>query len=212
VRRPGGPRLIRLGALAGIIVLPACHARGAADQVGAVPCSAPAPADSLSPSVTAAALAGEYRLHLAATSGADSGRSSEGSLRLWPLPDSLAHVTVLGVRDPSADQPLGGSAELDREALGVTSTGDLGGSDPAAPGVLVVEHHPPRPEARPEIVLRMGSEANRRGRVRYDGGYFALMVRTLGDHGFTGTWASGAGPTSASAKGHFCAERVAQEH
>jgi hypothetical protein len=211
VRRPGGTRLTRLGALAGIILLPACHARRAAEQAGAVPCTAPAPADSLSPSATAAVLAGEYRLHLAATSGSDSGRSVEGMLRLWPLPDSLAHVTVLGARDTTADQPLGGSAELDREALGVLSTGDLGGSDPTAPGVLVIEHHPPRRDARPQIVLRMGSEANRRGRVRYDGGYFALMVRTLGDHGFTGTWASGAGPTSAGARGHFCAERVEQE-
>jgi len=211
VRRWGGTRLTRLGALAGMIVLPACHARGAGDQVGAVPCTAPAVGDSLSPSATAAVLAGEYRLHLAATSGPDSGRSVEGTLRLWPLPDSLAHVTVLGARDTTANQPLGGSAELDRDALGVTSTGSLGGSDPTAPGVLVVEHHPPRAEARPEIVLRMGSEANRRGRVRYDGGYFALTVRTLGDQGFTGTWASGAGPTSAAARGHFCAERVEQE-
>jgi hypothetical protein len=207
--RAAAAPLARVVALA---VVAGCHSHGPDQQVGTRPCAAPAAGDSLESSATAVGLPGEYRLHLAATTGPNSGRSIDGDLRLWPVPDSLAHeVMVLGVRDSMANQPVGGSAELDRAALGIVRTGDLGGSDPTAPGVLVIEHRARGPGARPQIVLRMGADANRRGRVRYDGGYFALTLRGMGADGFSGTWASGAGPTAASATGYFCAGRVVQE-
>jgi hypothetical protein len=203
---------MRSGLIVAFAVLAGCHSRGPDEKVGARRCAPPTLGDSLESTASADALLGEYRLHLAATGGPDSGRSVDGTLRLWPLPDSLAHeVMVLGVPDSSASQPLGGSADLDREALGVVRTGDLGGSDPTAPGVLVIEHHPRRPDARPQILLRMGADANRRGRVRYDGGFFALTVRGMAAEGFTGTWASGSGPAAAAATGYFCAERIVQE-
>jgi len=206
------PAAGRLASVVTLAFLAGCHTRGPDEKVGTRRCTAPTAGDSLAPTATATGLPGEYLLHLAATSGPGSGRSVYGTLRLWPLPDSLAHeVMVLGMRDTTADQPLGGSADLDRAALGVVRTGDLGGSDPIAPGVLVIEHHARQPEARPQIMLRMGADANRRGRVRYDGGYFALTVRGMGADGFTGTWASGAGPAAAAAAGYFCAERVVQE-
>ena len=57
-------------------------------------------------------------------------------------------------------------------------------------------------------MLRLGSDANRLGVVRYDGGYFALTVRSLGPGGFAGTWASGGSKAGVGAEGYFCAERT----
>jgi hypothetical protein len=209
MRRPFRARFPLVAALA---FFAGCHSRAPDEKVGTRLCAPPAARDSLESSATAAGLPGEYRLRLTATTGPGSGRSIEGALRLWPLPDSLAHeVMVLGVRDSTTTESLGGSADVDRTALGVVRTGDLGGSDPTAPGVVVIEHRARGPVGRPQIVLRMGADANRRGRVRYDGGYFALTLRSKGADGFTGTWVSGAGPISASAAGYFCAERVVQE-
>ncbi|KPK65214.1 MAG: hypothetical protein AMS21_05335 [Gemmatimonas sp. SG8_38_2] len=71
--------------------------------------------------------------------------------------------------------------------------------DPRAPGVLVVEQGG-------QIVMRLGSEANRRGELRFDGGYFALWVHQFDENGFAGRWTSGT--LGAQAKGHFCASRV----
>ena len=40
-------------------------------------------------------------------------------------------------------------------------------------------------------MLRLGADANRRGVVRFDGGYFALTVREMRAGRFAGTWSSG---------------------
>ena len=59
-----------------------------------------------------------------------------------------------------------------------------------------------------KVMLRLGAEANRRERARFDGGYFALTVRHMDDTGFAGTWESAAGGPAAS--GYFCARRADQ--
>jgi hypothetical protein len=165
--------------------------------------------DSLPGNASAAGLAGHYRLKLTATAGPAAGRSIEGPLRLAPISDPAARVvTVLGRADSTARYALRGTAELDRESLGAASTGELTSDDPAAPGVLVIERHPARPPARADIMLRLGADANRKGIVRYDGGYFALTVRTIKPDAFAGTWSSGVGARKVG--GYFCATRLSE--
>src|SRR6476646_2546020 len=190
-----------------VALMVGCHSAKPESQPAADPCRPPT--GSLPRTATAEGLAGEYRVHLAATSGASAGRSVESGLRLSPLADSLARaVVVLGVRDTTTSHPLAGTSDLDPTALGGVRTGDLTTDDPEAPGVLVIERHPAHEDAGAEIMLRLGSDANRLGVVRYDGGYFALTVRSLGPGGFAGTWASGGSKAGVGAEGYFCAERT----
>ncbi|TMC61281.1 MAG: hypothetical protein E6J17_08730 [Chloroflexi bacterium] len=167
-----------------------------------------APSTELLPSdATADGLAGKYRVRIVATAGAKTGAVQDARLLLRPVDDSLRRPsTVLGLRDSTTRLPLSGSIELDPAAVGAARTGDLLSLDPLAPGVLVLERHPIRPDAPAEIMLRLGSDANRRGVVRYDGGYFALTVRRIGAGEFAGTWASGV--ATEGAEGYFCAKRA----
>lgn len=205
---PRGPRSFRH---AGVVVaaVAACHSvRPGSTSVAGTASDCEPPRGSLPSEATAAGLAGEYRLHMTATEGPSTGRWVEGTLRLAAVADAAARaVVVMGVRDPTSQYALIGTSDLDPASLGAASTGALSATEPDAPGVLVMERHPGDPGAAAEIILRLGSEANRRERVRYDGGYFALMVRGIGPRGFTGTWSSGGGTSSAS--GYFCAERTA---
>ena len=166
----------------------------------------------LTPGSAAMALAGGYRLSLAAETGSRAGTVAEGRLLLRPLDDSaFAPVVVLSAVDSAVTHPLGGTLALDPAAVGAVATGDLESTEPVAPGVLVIERRPNRADAAVEITLRLGAEANRGGKVRFDGGYFALTVRRLGPNGFAGTWASGGaiGPGGGGgATGSFCARRT----
>lgn len=179
----------------------ACHAarpEGQPDPPGCV-----TPAGRLPASATAGELAGAYQLHLVATDGPRAGAAVDADLELHPLPDSLVTPgLVLGLLDSTVRHPLAGSLSLDPDGLGAVRTGSLTSSDDLAPGALVIER-------QDELTLRLGADANRRGPVRYDGGYFALALTGIGSRGFTGTWASGAaGPT---ARGYFCAERTGSD-
>lgn len=186
----------------------ACHPAHPEAQPAVNPCRPTT--GTLPRSATATGLAGDYRLHLTATSGANADRSVDGALRLRPMDDSMPReVVVLGVRDTTSSFPLSGTTDLDPAALGAVRTGSLAAEDPQAPGVLVIERHPPRQDAATEIMLRLGADANRRGVVRYDGGYFALSVRSITPEGFAGTWSSGG--AGSTAEGYFCAERLASK-
>jgi hypothetical protein len=111
-----------------------------------------------------------------------------------------------GILDSAVVHPLYGTAEVDLKAVDAVQVGSTSSMDPAAPGVLVIERHERAGQApRAEIVLRLGSDANRRDRQRVDGGYTALHVREVSSSGFSGTWGSGV-MTERSA-GYFCAVR-----
>ena len=195
----------RTGRRVGLLLLvAACHSGPPAAKPAADTCAAPTGA--LPHAATAAALGGEYRLRLVATTGPRSGTSADARLSLAPLPDSLqVAAPVLGIRDTTTRYPLGGSVDLDPDVIGAVRTGDLRSTDPAAPGVLVIERRPAAPDVPPSLILRLGADANRRGVVRFDGGHFALTVRRLDADGFAGTWSSGTGMGGAA--GYFCAER-----
>lgn len=154
---------------------------------------------------TATPPAGEYQLRLVATSGAKTGASVEGTLSLQPQPDALRYrIRLGGTVDTSVVHPLYGSADLDLGAVDAVSVGSTRSKDPMQPGVLVVERHASGDDAS-EIVIRLGSEANRRDRQRFDGGYAVLRVREVSDKRMAGTWASGI--TAERAAGYFCAVR-----
>ena len=161
--------------LLGLWALAACHAAKPEPRLAAGEC---APSnDTLPASATAAPLAGEFRLHLAATAGPKQGARQDARLSLRPMDDSLRlPPPILGILDSTTRHPLMGVTEVDPSAVGGVATGDLGSTRPTAPGVLVLERHPARPAAPAEITLRLGADANRRGVLRYDGGYFALTV------------------------------------
>jgi hypothetical protein len=159
-----------------------------------------APVEGPASAVAAAGLGGEYTLRLIATSGAKRGAAADGRIALMAQ-DSAYRALELpdGSRDTSFTFPLYGTAEVDFAAIGAVAPGDPASTDPLSPGVLVIQG-PGR------VMLRMGSEANRRGVRRFDGAYTALQVQEVTDQGFAGTWQSGVGTEQAG--GHFCATRA----
>ena len=201
------PRACRIARLAGLsvplVAWGACRAQsGNASPAECAPAASDLPAGS-----TAEGLAGEYQLRLVATSGMKAGSTSEGTLTLKPQPRELRYrIRPGGATDSAVVHPVYGTAEVDLKALDAVEVGTTTSGDPRQPGVLVIERHQRSGEApRAEIVLRLGSEANRRDRQRVDGGYTALRVRQIRPEGFSGTWASGI--MREQAGGYFCAVR-----
>ncbi|HEX7336145.1 MAG TPA: hypothetical protein VF252_02965 [Gemmatimonadales bacterium] len=152
------------------------------------------------PKADAEGLVGSYRLKLVATEGPRAGQATEGTLGLRPYEGSLRAVTIDGMRDTAASYVHYGSADVDLEAVGAVRLGNLGSLDPTRPGAVVLER-------KGVITLRLGSEANRRDVVRFDGGFTALRVAGASREGFTGSWTSGVGIQRSSA-GYFCAVRM----
>ncbi len=179
--------------------------RGAAG--GATPEECAPPTAELTASSSAAGLAGEYQLRLVATSGAKTGATVQGTLTLQPQgQDLLYRTTPGGTPDTTWSHPLYGSAELDLAAVDAVEVGSTMSMDPMKPGVLVMERNPAAGQAAPtEVVIRLGAEANRRDRQRFDGGYTALRIRETSPERFRGTWSSGVRMERAG--GYFCAVR-----
>jgi hypothetical protein len=177
----------------------ACHSRSAdARPEECAPVTA-----ALSASSTAVGLAGEYQLTLVATSGAKTGTAAEGTLTLRPQPEALRYRTRPGgAPDTAVVHPLYGSADLDLTAVDAVEVGSTTSTDPMQPGVLVIER---LAAAGKEIVIRLGSEANRRDRQRVDGGYTAMRVLEASPERLMGTWASGVSRERSA--GYFCAVR-----
>ena len=157
-----------------------------------------APSGELEAGATMTGVVGAFVLTLVEVVQDADGRSVQGSLTLH---EQEASLRVLG---GSSSAPLYGTAVVDVEGVGAHRIGDLSSDDPAAPGVLVIESV--GPDGTANILLRLGSQANRRDVTPFDGGYAVLEVRELSDDGFAGTWRSAAqGPVS---RGYFCARRV----
>ena len=165
-------------ALTILALVVACRPRTAG--VSAADCAAPT--GTLAADATAAGLVGPFDLTIVATDGAQAGKRASGSLSLI-VADTLHY----------------GSTDVNLDAVGALKLGDPAAAAPAAPGVKVL--------ASPgEILLRLGSDANQAGVLRFDGGYTVLRVRELGDGAFRGVWVSGVSMDQAS--GYFCATRA----
>lgn len=182
---------IRCTCAAGLLAACAGANAGQADP------QACAPVEAAASDLEAAGLGGGYTLRLVATSGAKQGAAVGGRLDL--MSQDSAYRTMEradGSTDTTFSFPLYGTAEADFAAVGATVPGDPGSSDPASPGVLVIQ----RPGG---VMLRLGSDANRRGVRRFDGGYTVLQVQQITEEGFAGTWRSAVGLEESG--GHFCA-------
>jgi hypothetical protein len=194
-------RTIRLGVTA--LLFGACHSRsGEASLEECAPVTTPLPATA-----SVEGLEGTYRLKLVASFGAKKGETVEGMLSLQPHDSTLRYRTRLdGTPDSTTLLPLFGSTDIDLGAVDAVSAGSTASRDPQQPGVLVIERHVPagRP-ALAEITIRLGSDANQRGRTRFDGAYTALHVRRVSPTGLEGDWKSGV--TVERAAGYFCAVR-----
>ncbi len=137
--------------------------------------------------------AGRYELTLVRRVDAVDTGSVRGTVALYPRAPELGSLG-------GASTPLYGVADVDLRAVGAHEAGDIGNDAPAAPGVLVLEFD--RDGAR-NILLRLGSAANRRDTVLPDGAYLVLEVLEITADGFSGSWRSGS--HSSRAGGYFCA-------
>ena len=159
-----------------------------------------APVKTSTSDLAATGLAGQYTVRLIATSGAKEGASADGRLVLMQQDSAYRAVERAdGSVDTTFSLPLYGTADVDFASVGAITPGEAGSSDPLSPGVLVIQ----RPGG---VMLRLGSEAIRRGVRRFDGGYTVLQVQQITDQGFAGSWRSGVGLEESG--GHFCAVKA----
>jgi hypothetical protein len=184
--------------ISGIILLAGCGGAnaGRSDPQACAPLAA-----AEASSMNVGGLGGEYSVRLVASAGAKRGETTEGRLEL--IPQDSAYRTLGPADGPGGSAytfPFYGTAAVDFAAVGAMIPGDPGSADPESPGVLVIQG-PDR------VLLRVGSEANRRGVRRFDGAFTVLQIQQVTDGGFAGAWKSGVG-TDESA-GHFCATRAA---
>lgn len=142
------------------------------------------PADS----IPLTSISGTFRLTLIATSGARSGRSAGGELRL-DAPSSPARGTgtvVIALDSVGARAP--GSTSDGRHAVeSLTWAGASG--------------------AR-QTTIRFGAFNPPAGTQVIEGPYTALTVKRANADGFAGTWESGMPDGTGMARGHFCAGRA----
>lgn len=174
---------------------------GAAGQAEPKPC-API-ASELPADVGTQSLEGEFRIRFVAPTASGSEREVDGRLKLLPNEASPRPG------DTAYAYPFFGTLDADLISIGATAPGDIGSLDPMQPGVLVIERLADTTSKPGRILLRLGSLANRRDVVRFDGKYTVLRVRELDADGFAGNWESGS--PMPKARGHFCATKVESE-
>ena len=144
---------------------------------------------TLSSGESMVSMAGSYRVLLV---GADM-RTVQGEMTLSEQPVNLRVLQ-------DARTPLGGFTNLDLTAVGAQPVQDLRSTDPAGPGVLVIESDG---AGGREILLRLGSQNNRRDVFQFDGAHTVLSVQNIAGDAFVGRWWSGV--RSVRTEGHFCA-------
>ncbi len=159
---------------------------------------------SLGPDASLTGWAGEYTLTMVGGAEGANPASTQGVLSLHEQRENLRRFAGSSWNSiPGVASPLYGTTDVGVEVVGALRVGDLSSADPAAPGVLVIESVTAQ---GPSILIRFGSDANRRDVLRFDGGFTVLELHEISDDGFSGSWNSGArGPRAA---GYFCAERV----
>jgi hypothetical protein len=153
-------------------------------------------------------LAGSYRVVLVGTSAEYSDRQIEGTLELYPQDSTLQSVALPGgMPVTGARMPLYGALDAAIEQVGGMRLGNTTLLDPVQPGVAVLEQVAQSETGSvTSITMRVGSDANNRDMVRFDGGFMALYLQEVTRTGFRGTWASGIrGPEHG---GYYCAFRL----
>jgi hypothetical protein len=174
-----------------LLAVTAC-ARRAKDADQPVP-QCTAPTTRLQQGATLASLSGSYTLGLVATSGAHSGRTVNGELRI-DAPRGLASTTA-------------GTSTIALDSVGAFAAGTAKG--PTYGVTALAWSSTSGGVASPEITVRYGSLASPEGTQAIEGSYTALSVRKISPEGFGGTWESGEGGKPGPAGGgYFCAVRL----
>jgi hypothetical protein len=133
---------------------------------------------------------------------ASDGSRVDGTLTLAPQASEFQDLVGPGGEiAPNTRIPMIGWLDLDPGAVGAVVPGDPMSTDPQAPGIAVLESR--MADQMPNIILRLGAEANRRGQVRFDGAFTVLHVSEAEDLSFRGRWNSGVGTNRT--EGIFCA-------
>jgi len=158
----------------------------------------------LSSDLTIEHLAGDFDITFVATSANAADRSVATTISLHPTDADHRQVMMPGDRPaPDVITPYYGTLESNLRDVGAVDVGDVQSLDVSQPGALVL--YSGYEAGNPQITIRFGSEANRYGSVRFDGGYFVLRVQELTEIGIRGTWASGV--TGNDVEGYFCATK-----
>jgi hypothetical protein len=130
------------------------------------------------------------------------GRRVDGTLTLADQSEEFRAVIGPGGEvAPNTRIPLYGWTDLDAAEVGAIVPGSTTSQDPEAPGIAVLESR--MGNQAPNILLRLGTEANQRGLVRFDGAFTVMLVTEIDSDGFRGRWNSGVGVDRA--EGSFCA-------
>ena len=147
---------------------------------------------------------GDYSLTMVGGARGAVAASVQGGLTLI---EQSAEMRVFQGADgsaiPGVVSPLYGTTDIQVQEVGALRIGSLLTGDPSAPGVLVIESQTAQ---GPSILIRLGSDANRRDMSLFDGGFTVLELHEISGDGFSGTWTSGA--QGSRTEGHFCAERA----
>ncbi len=207
---------------AGLLAVTLAGCLGGVRQDPGTPDDCPAVAAAPVPATLAPLLEGDFELILIATDSVSATPAVErvGSGAAAPAPaatgapaarSAVGRLVLRGADSPPppSDSPLAGPppayvgwAEIDLAGVGATAAGSPGERDPAAPGAAAYLLDPGETV---RVVVRLGAEANRRDRVRFDGAHTTLTAGSIAPTGFAGSWASAGGPGGVS--GHFCARR-----
>ena len=151
-------------------------------------------------------LAGNFELVLTATLGVRDGNSTRGTLVLRPNRDTLRTMQdPAGGVIPHVVVPYYGTSTIDVTGVGALPLGGADSADPIQPGLLMIQTIASDGSAE-SLILRVGSDANLREAVRFDGGYTVLRVRYVSPDTVLGDWASGV--RTETAAGYFCATRT----
>lgn len=203
-------RAMKVSATLGLVPLAACGGGNSSAETDSAPQAAAgatcvASTGSLGAGATLRGRQGEYSLTMVGGAQGAEARSTQGGLVLH---QQSAEMRVFQGSDgsaiPGVASPLFGTTDIQVQEVGALRIGSLSSGDPAAPGVLVIESQTAQ---GPSILVRLGSDANRRDLQLFDGGFTVLELGEINDDGFKGRWTSGAQGSRTS--GYFCVERAA---
>ena len=195
-------RLTVVTAIAGGVLAAGCHHRGHTSEAACLPVAADSGA-----ALQVDEMPGTYTVTFVATAGSREGRQAVGRMILRPQDAGLVRVehadTSVVVRQPTI-----GQLDLALEEVGAARIGDPMSQSDSMPGVgfYVTQL---RGGAVTAVVARVGSGANVRGLLMFDGSYFSLFVRQAGGGRIAGEWRSGTGEMNVTeARGYFCAAKT----
>jgi hypothetical protein len=178
--------------------------------VGLLSCGDPAAPPSrcdpsvvpLPPPIVLSGLPGRYAVRFVVTGGIRAGDSALATLELRP------QQVALSLLADGTMQPAVGRIDVDASRIGAADTGDPMATSDSAPGVGI--YISPQ-SGTPQVWARIGSSANARSPLQFDGAWFTWFIERADAQALAGSWRSGTSntwPPVPEARGRFCADRI----